>query len=501
MKRAIGLLLLGAIGAFGQITTIPAGVGATGGVGGAGALTDVGNVPRVSSAGILGLSKLSCTLGTCTVYDDRATVGATTLVVRAGAGQSTTNLQEWKNAGGSNLVALSYLGGIIATSAEGTSGGFRVNDAGLTLGNVSNIIWRSSGSYYTGSPDLAASRLSAGNLEVTSGTTGKPAGLTVGSLTTVALSTPATPVITQGGTGGAASYGYKVACLAGDGTTTAASAEGTTATGNATLDGTNYNIITFTASTGSTTCDVFRTTGGATQGKIGNTATSPFNDTGLAASGSAPSANTTGRGLFAGNVGIGTTGAATNAVSYVQRLSHISSGTVAAGFGAGLEMELETATDGTNKVAATIETAWTTATAGAESSSIALNIVNAGAVQTAIKCNTVLCGFGGVTASYPGWKPSGATFQAKLGDDSDFTSIAASDFLVGSVSVVGSLNALSASTAELFSQVARKLDANGVTIDGSGVITPLGYKSADGTAGVTVTTCTGFKNGLCISGT
>lgn len=28
-----------------------------------------------------------------------------------------------------------------------------------------------------------------------------------------------------------------------------------------------------------------------------------------------------------------------------------------------------------------------------------------------------------------------------------------------------------------------------------------GYKSADGTAGATVTTCTGFKNGLCISGT
>jgi ABC-type transport system substrate-binding protein len=28
-----------------------------------------------------------------------------------------------------------------------------------------------------------------------------------------------------------------------------------------------------------------------------------------------------------------------------------------------------------------------------------------------------------------------------------------------------------------------------------------GYKSVDGTTGATVTTCTGFKNGLCISGT
>jgi len=34
-----------------------------------------------------------------------------------------------------------------------------------------------------------------------------------------------------------------------------------------------------------------------------------------------------------------------------------------------------------------------------------------------------------------------------------------------------------------------------------GVIQAGGYKSSDGTAGVTVTACTGFKNGLCISGT
>ncbi len=39
------------------------------------------------------------------------------------------------------------------------------------------------------------------------------------------------------------------------------------------------------------------------------------------------------------------------------------------------------------------------------------------------------------------------------------------------------------------------------TIDSSGIIQPAGYKSADGTTGATVTTCTGFKNGLCISGT
>lgn len=34
-----------------------------------------------------------------------------------------------------------------------------------------------------------------------------------------------------------------------------------------------------------------------------------------------------------------------------------------------------------------------------------------------------------------------------------------------------------------------------------GTVAPTGYKSADGSAGVTVTTCTSFKNGLCVAGT
>lgn len=41
--------------------------------------------------------------------------------------------------------------------------------------------------------------------------------------------------------------------------------------------------------------------------------------------------------------------------------------------------------------------------------------------------------------------------------------------------------------------------AGDITIGGS--VLPTGYKSADGTAGVTVTTCTSFKNGLCVAGT
>lgn len=43
--------------------------------------------------------------------------------------------------------------------------------------------------------------------------------------------------------------------------------------------------------------------------------------------------------------------------------------------------------------------------------------------------------------------------------------------------------------------------ASTATLINAGTIKAGGYQSSDGTAGVTVTTCTGFKNGLCISGT
>jgi len=71
-------------------------------------------------------------------------------------------------------------------------------------------------------------------------------------------------------------------------------------------------------------------------------------------------------------------GAATNTVVYALRLSHISSGTVAASFGTGLEMELEGA-DGGNLVAATIETIWTDAGTGAEDAVLIFGLALAGA--------------------------------------------------------------------------------------------------------------------------
>lgn len=90
-----------------------------------------------------------------------------------------------------------------------------------------------------------------------------------------------------------------------------------------------------------------------------------------------------------GLVGIGTTSpdrllhpeladAVTAAVSYVQRISHITSGTAAAGFGAGLEWELENAS-GTNKVVGTLETLFTDATDATEDADFVVKLMAAGA--------------------------------------------------------------------------------------------------------------------------
>jgi hypothetical protein len=100
---------------------------------------------------------------------------------------------------------------------------------------------------------------------------------------------PSAPVITNGGTPGSTTYGYKIVAHYGNGGTTALTAEGTTATGNATLSGTNYNIITWSAVTGATSYKVYRTTGGATQGLIATiTGAVTTNDTGIVATGGAP---------------------------------------------------------------------------------------------------------------------------------------------------------------------------------------------------------------------
>ena len=123
--------------------------------------------------------------------------------------------------------------------------------------------------------------------------------------TTVPVGTPSAPTVAQkaGGTPGTTHYGYKIVALNAAGHS-AASSEGTDTLGAATLSSTDAEEISWTAVTGATSYDVYRTTGGATQGKIGNSTTTSFEDTGLTADAStAPTVRTSaGLSIYVGDI-------------------------------------------------------------------------------------------------------------------------------------------------------------------------------------------------------
>ena len=127
-----------------------------------------------------------------------------------------------------------------------------------------------------------------------------------------------------------------------------------------------------------------------------------------------------------GNVGIGTAGpdrllhpevsdGVTAAITYAQRLSHITSGTAAAGFGAGLEMELEDA-GGTNRVASYLETLWDDAAAATYKGRVVLKAVDSGGTRE------IMRGEGSGTAGELGF--FGAAAQAQQAHIADPTDLA-----------------------------------------------------------------------------
>lgn len=76
--------------------------------------------------------------------------------------------------------------------------------------------------------------------------------------------------------------------------------------------------------------------------------------------------------------------AVTNAVSYVQRLSHITSGSATTGFGLGLEAELENAS-GTNRVAGSLAFVYTDATDATEDADAVFNLIRAGTLTEGMR--------------------------------------------------------------------------------------------------------------------
>jgi hypothetical protein len=111
--------------------------------------------------------------------------------------------------------------------------------------------------------------------------------------------------VTNVGTAGATTYRYQVTALDGTGETVGSTVQQTT-TGNATLSGTNYNTITWTAVPGAYQYNIYKCTGAACtplkKTTVAGSATS-FNDQSAGSPvGAAPVANTTGGATFAGGI-------------------------------------------------------------------------------------------------------------------------------------------------------------------------------------------------------
>jgi hypothetical protein len=104
-----------------------------------------------------------------------------------------------------------------------------------------------------------------------------------GTIITTALSVPSAPTVANIGTAGSSDWTYKVsACTVVS--CTAKSAAGSTSTGNATIDGTNFNRPSVVAVTGASSYRWYRTvaaTDPTTLGYIGTTTLPTIDDTGL----------------------------------------------------------------------------------------------------------------------------------------------------------------------------------------------------------------------------
>lgn len=104
------------------------------------------------------------------------------------------------------------------------------------------------------------------------------------------LTTPGAPNVSPQGTPGATTVAYAISALNETGESIASQVK-TIATSAATLTGTNYNQITWTAVRGATSYNVWRTdapTSPATTGLIGNVTAVSFDDTGVAGDGTEP---------------------------------------------------------------------------------------------------------------------------------------------------------------------------------------------------------------------
>lgn len=111
------------------------------------------------------------------VYDATASTGSTTLTVQAGAGQSTTDLQQWKNNAGTVLASM-YSTGILGANVIAGGGGWGIGTTSSEIRSVSGGLyaWSSSAFNYNAGNDTGLSRCAAGVVCAGTGAQGSTAG-------------------------------------------------------------------------------------------------------------------------------------------------------------------------------------------------------------------------------------------------------------------------------------------------------------------------------------
>ena len=190
------------------------------------------------------------------------------------------------------LTAANSFGLVVGSPTGGNMGAGTVNATGLYVNGTA-----------IGSTSVAA---------ITSGTIN---GATIGisnpkaaTFTSVGMSNtnltmlpnPAAPTVTNVGTAGLTTVTYGLVAVFADGTTSAIGVVTASATSNATLNGSNYNTISWSATPSASSIQVWRTAAGGTPSTLGligtvTAGTTTFNDTGVAGNAAtAPIWNNTG---------------------------------------------------------------------------------------------------------------------------------------------------------------------------------------------------------------
>lgn len=275
---------------------LPAGTGTVTMVGFTGGLISVANPTTTPALTVAGTSGGVPYFSSTSAWASSALLAANAVLIGGGAGvapssigvDATTTHALFATAGAPAFRA------IAAGDLPSLSSIYLPLAGGTMVGNL-NI---TSGIDLTWNTDSGISRLAPSALAFGKGTDGDFTGqLKAGSLTLTVLGTPATPVVTPT-LGTASTWTYKIVAKDINGNPTAAGAAGSTAVGAATLDGTHFNTITWAATPGAFSYDVYRTvaaTSPSTLGRLGtvlSTATLTFLDNGVAASPAAVVATT-----------------------------------------------------------------------------------------------------------------------------------------------------------------------------------------------------------------